>query len=163
MKKILLILCITLAVVGCAKAQMVAAKKVELIAKCSEKTPYSVQKAYNIINDYSLLSKVSGGVIVRAEKVKGRSYDELHITLNNGQKYVLEIYPYPDVMATTYSITYPKECDAIGFCTSVKEDGDDSRIEFTCNGNLVNAKHEEVEKIIIPLFQLILKGYQSLE
>lgn len=163
MRKILLLLCITLIGVASASAQMGAAKKVELIAKCSAKTTFSVQRGYNVINDYSLLTKLSGGTIASAQKVKSSSYDELHVTLTNGQKYVLNIYPYPSVTATTYSVTSPKESAGISFCTTVKEDGDDAVIEFACNGNFDKSKREEVKSFIVPLFQSILKGYKSLE
>jgi len=163
MRKILLLLCITRIGVASTKAQMGAAKKVEIIAKCSQKTSFSVQRGYSLINDYSLITKFSGGVVASAQKVKGSTYDELHVTLTNGKSYVLNIYPYPNVTATTYSIISPKESVGMSFCTSVIEDGEDAVIEFACNGNLDKTKQEDVKNFIVPLFKSIVNCYQSLE
>lgn len=165
MKKLALIAFAVLLLGGIpdAKAQMGAAQRVEPITSICQKTTFSVQKAYNVINDYSLLVKHSGGAIAKAEKRKGSTYEELHLTLSSGAKIVLNIYPYPDVTATTYSVISPAEYKGVGVCTTVKEDGEDSIIELSCSGNVSRAKQKEVGSFVTPLFKTILKGYKTLE
>lgn len=161
MRKILLLLCITLIGVASTKAQMGAAKKVSPIFSCSQITDMSVQRAYAAVCDLKKYAELSDGLIANVSLI-GTSDDKINVTLSSGKMYTFIVTPNTNYNTLSFSVVSPKEYEEIGFIIIVNEHGDGTKIGISASGNVSKSVSDQAKKVVEPIFKALLNGFKAL-